>query len=307
MGEYKRKFGAYAAWNYELEIEDLNKMSAKGWQLINGGLFSSKFKRNTELQYRYQLDFQPNIEDKGRYIETFREQGWEYINSTFNGWHYFRKLYDESKPQEEYEIFTDTASVKEMHNRWATIGMVCSTILLVYLAIYLLMLIVYPKLSTVFGIIYLSGILAVILRGVLIMKKQGASRKSKLDKALMRGLIVWAILGGCINFSLIEARPYCSWRNYSEEYAPISADLKDATNWLPLEVTYPDNYYMDLKIDASTPLCVSVTDEEGTVVYSVKSADFEEDNIRLWLEKGEYSIYFSDFEGGSIDVELSLE
>ena len=96
MGQYKRKFGIYSAWNYELEIEDLNRMSADGWQLIKGGgLFSNKFKRNTELQYRYQLDFQPNIEDKGRYIETFREQGWEYINSTFNGWHYFRKLFSE--------------------------------------------------------------------------------------------------------------------------------------------------------------------------------------------------------------------
>ena len=31
MGKYKRKFGVYAAWNYELEVEDLNKMSEKGW------------------------------------------------------------------------------------------------------------------------------------------------------------------------------------------------------------------------------------------------------------------------------------
>lgn len=307
MSEYKRKFGVYAAWNYELEIEELNEMSAKGWQLINGGLFSSRFKKNSNLQYRYQLDFQPHIEDKGRYIETFREQGWEYVNSTFNGWHYFRKLYDESKPQEEYEIFTDTVSIKEMNNRWATIGMVCSVILLVYLAIYLLMLIALPKFSTLFGIIYLGGILAVILRGVLTMKKQGASRKSKFDKALMRGLVIWTVTGGIVNFALIEARPYCCWRKISEEYAPISADLKDATNWLPVQVQYPDNYYMDLKINASTPLCVSFADAERNVIYSVKSADFTEDNIRFWLDKGEYSIYLSDFEGGSIDVEMSLE
>ena len=105
MGKYKRKFGFYSAWNYELEIEDLNKMSEQGWQLIRGGgLFSNKFKKNPDIQYRYQLDFQPSIEDKGRYIETFREQGWEYVNSTFNGWHYFRKLYDATKPEEEYEI-----------------------------------------------------------------------------------------------------------------------------------------------------------------------------------------------------------
>jgi hypothetical protein len=46
MGKYKRKFGIYAAWNYELEVEDLNKMSEQGWQLIKGGCFSNKFKKN---------------------------------------------------------------------------------------------------------------------------------------------------------------------------------------------------------------------------------------------------------------------
>ena len=61
MDQYKRKFGIYSAWNYELEIQELNDMSAQGWQLISGGCFSNKFKKNIELQYRYQLDFQPNF------------------------------------------------------------------------------------------------------------------------------------------------------------------------------------------------------------------------------------------------------
>ena len=55
----------------------------------------------------------------GRYIETFREQGWEYVNSTFNGWHYFRKLYDPALPEEAYEIFSDRESLHELNSRWA--------------------------------------------------------------------------------------------------------------------------------------------------------------------------------------------
>lgn len=307
MGKYKRKFGIYAAWNYELEVEDLNAMSANGWQLIKGGCFSNKFKKNPDIQYRYQLDYQPSIEDKGRYIETFREQGWEYVSSTFNGWHYFRKLYDTTKPEEEYEIFTDASSAREMNNRWAIVGMVCLAVLLIYLVFYLLWMIVKPKITTLFGMVYMGVIFAVILRGVLVMRKSGTNKKSKFDKWLMPFFFAWGILGGIINYSLIEARPYCNWYNRSAEYSPISADLNEATNWLPIEVKYPDNYYLDLKIDAGSPLRVSFVDEDMNVLYTTKSADFVEENIRLWLEKGQYSIYFSDFEGGHIYVDMSFE
>ena len=34
MKEYKRVWNVYAAWDYTREIEDLNKMSDNGWQLI---------------------------------------------------------------------------------------------------------------------------------------------------------------------------------------------------------------------------------------------------------------------------------
>lgn len=307
MGEYKRKFGFYAAWNHELEIDDLNEMSAKGWQLINGGVFSNRFKKNPEIRYRYQIDFQPKIEDKGRYIETFREQGWEYISSTFNGWHYFRKLYDETKPEEEYEIFTDASSAKEMNRRWVILGSVCLTILLLFLAVQMVWMVRWPKLPTLFRILYLSVIFAVFSRGIFVMHKPETSRKSRFDRWLMPMFLLWVFAGSIIGTSLVEARPYCSWSNRSEWYDPIAPDLSKATNWVPIEVNYADNYYLDLKIDASAPLRVSFVDEERNVLYTVKAADFEKENIRLWLDKGEYSIYFSDFEGGSINVDMSFE
>ena len=73
---YKYSFKLYSSWNYENELEDLNKYSERGWQLVKDGMFHRKFVKNENIRYRYQMDFR-RIEDKVRYIETFREQGWD--------------------------------------------------------------------------------------------------------------------------------------------------------------------------------------------------------------------------------------
>ena len=308
MGEYKRKFGIYAAWNYELEVEELNKMSEQGWQLIKGGLFSNKFKKNQEVQYRYQLDFQPSIEEKGRYLETFREQGWEYVNSTFNGWHYFRKLYDACQSEEQYEIFTDTASMREMNNRWAIVGMVLTTLLVIYLAIQILYMIICPILPRLINILYLGFVLAVFIRGVVIMKNTGKRKNAKFDKWLTPVLFVGIILGPIVVTSMMENRPRYIFMNMTAEYyEAIPKEMQESRAWTVFEVKYPDNYYLDLMIDAETPICVSFVSENGEVAYTVTTAEFEEENIRLWLPKGAYSMYFSDFAGGRISASASIE
>ncbi len=104
----------FAAWDYEKELEFLNKQSEIGWQMYRGGLISTKFKKDESIVYRYQLDFNLHIEDRLEYLGFFHDQGWEYINSTINGWHYFRKEYDPNKPADEYELYTDFSSKKEM-------------------------------------------------------------------------------------------------------------------------------------------------------------------------------------------------
>ena len=309
MGKYKRKFGIYAAWNYELEVEDLNKMSEQGWQLIKGGCFSNKFKKNTEIQYRYQLDFQPSIEDKGRYIETFREQGWEYVSSTFNGWHYFRKLYDVTKPEEEYEIFTDVSSIKEMNNRWATVGMVLALLWFLCFARKLCSMIMYPNVLTFAQVVYLGGILAVFIRGIVVMKNAEKPKNARLDKGLMVLFLVWVIGGAIIGSKLMENRPMFNYSHISGEFGQIpelSADLEEATEWLAFDVNYEDNYYIDIEIDTSSPLCISVVSETGEIIHTLTEEDYKEKNIRLHLKKGSYSIYFSDFPGGSIYVRASM-
>lgn len=305
MGEYKRKFGAYAAWNYEREIEDLNRMSEQGWQLIKGGCFTNKFKRNTEVQYRYQLDFQPDIEVKGRYIETFREQGWEYINS-MNCWHYFRKLYDPEQPEEQYEIFTDRESRKEMNNRWAGIGIVLSVIWGYGFVRQLFHLICFPSRIVLLRLVYLGVILAVFLRGVLVMKRPESSKKGKADRWLILGLILWLILGFYVITNQVDNRPAFSMRNVSEFNGALPKDLENSTEWLAFEVQYEDNYYLDLEGTTSAPLCISLVDENKNVIYSITTTECDEENIRLRLKKGKYSIYFSDFAGGSIEMKATL-
>ena len=85
MGKQKISHAAYAAWDYKKEIEDLNKKSQEGWQLVKGGCFKSIYEQNDQVCYRYQLDYNTDIENKVLYLEMFEDQGWEYINSTFNG------------------------------------------------------------------------------------------------------------------------------------------------------------------------------------------------------------------------------
>lgn len=69
----------YAVWEYKREENDLNEASKNGLQLIKGGCFHSTFRRDHSQRYIYQLDYCTKIPDMDRYIECFRDAGWEYI------------------------------------------------------------------------------------------------------------------------------------------------------------------------------------------------------------------------------------
>ena len=122
----KTSFAAYAAWNVEIEELTLNKQSEHGWQLRKGGCYHTVYEADDTVRYIHKIDYNPDVsqasEEKERYIELFEQQGWEYVNSTFNGWHYFRKLYDETLPIGEYEIYTDSDSYSKMMKRWIRLG-----------------------------------------------------------------------------------------------------------------------------------------------------------------------------------------
>ena len=110
-------------------------MEGKSWCWI--------LEKDDTVRYTYQIDFNPSAKNDPRYKETFAEMGWEYISSTFNGWHYFKKPYKEGQqlangdvvPSER--IYTDEASYKEMENRWQKLGKYLSMVCLLMFVLYL--------------------------------------------------------------------------------------------------------------------------------------------------------------------------
>lgn len=165
----KTSFAAYAAWNVEIEELTLNRQSAHGWQLKKGGCFHTVYTADDSVRYMHKIDYNPDMtkesEEKERYIEMFEQQGWEYINSTYNGWHYFRKSYDEKLPIGEYDIYTDSDSYSVMMKRWIRLGRVLQILEL------------FPALSNIWiGITLDSGsnlFMGVLLVGVIIWLQNG--------------------------------------------------------------------------------------------------------------------------------------
>ncbi|MDD3221050.1 MAG: DUF2812 domain-containing protein [Clostridia bacterium] len=122
MKDTMTRLTVYPVWEYKKEEEALNKASAEGRQLVKGGCFHSVFRKDDSVRYIYQLDYCPTPDSKERYIECFNDAGWEFVNSTYNGWHYFRRPYTQDLAPEDLKIYSDKESLYAMENRW--LGMI---------------------------------------------------------------------------------------------------------------------------------------------------------------------------------------
>ena len=292
--KYKTSHKVYSAWNYQREIEDLNQASEQGWQLVRGGCFYSRFVKNPDVRYRYQVDFR-KVDDMGRYIETFREQGWEYVSSTFNGWHFFRKLYDPALAEEDYEIFTDRESLREMNQRWSRIALTLAVIVGVLGVVCAIRMIWKPHLPILTQMILFFVECLFLVRGVLIMRNPDSSRNRRGDGVLLAMFFVTLVVGFAAMFALTEFRPYQTWQQQVEE--PGEPLIKN--QWISFEVHYPDNYYLDLEFRANTPLTFEIVNEKGETVYSETGTSLRKEDIRIKLASGEYWLSLtcdSDFE-----------
>ena len=298
--QYKRSYRVYSAWNYQREIEDLNRMSERGWQLVRGGCFHSRFVRDPEVRYRYQLDYRL-VEDMGRYIETFREQGWEYVNSTFNGWHYFRKLYDAALPETAYEIFTDRESLHEMNNRWARVALVVGVIIGILAVLFAVRMILKPDLPRLVQFLTLLVESAVLLRGWSIMHKPGPSRSRRGDSAFLTVFLAVILLGAVGSIVLTDLRPNIS----TEQQASAVEQPIEKNRWTEFQVQYPDRYYLDLAMEAEAPMTFEIIGEDGSSVYQVTDTGFHEENIPLRLSRGHY--WFSMSCGTGFHLRCSID
>ncbi len=298
--KYKTSFRVYSAWNYQKEVEDLNRASEQGWQLVKGGCFHSKFVRNPDIRYRYQLDY-GKIENMGRYIETFREQGWEYINSTFNGWHYFRKLYDPSLPEEEYEIFTDRESLKEMNTRWARFALAIGAVLGAFSLMFIVKMFRTPDLPTLIQLIVLLVESAILIRGGFIMRNPDSSRNRRGDGALIAAFLAVVLLGSAASIALRDLRP-----DFYTSQSASSVDVPVIDNrWADFKVRYPDNYYLDLDMEADSPMTFAIVNDKGEKVFEKTSDDFHGEDIRLRLPRGDYQFSMSCETG--YDLKCSID
>ena len=111
MKNSKHIWKGFTLWEADEEIAELNRQSEKGWQLIKGGIYD-KLVRDDSAVYRYQIDYHEKPDE--RYYETFGEQGWQYV-CKYNDFNYFRKPYDPSLPESEYEIYTDDESYRQSY------------------------------------------------------------------------------------------------------------------------------------------------------------------------------------------------
>ena len=291
--EYRTSYKMYSAWNYGKEIEDLNEASEKGWQLVKGGCFHSRFEKNPDIQYRYQIDF-GKIENMGLYIETFREQGWEYINSTFNGWHYFRKIYDPSLPEEAYEIFTDRESLHEMNSRRARLALIVGGMIGLFAIYNLIQMIRMPELPRLALLLTFAVESAVLIRGGLIMNDPDSGRSHRHDGALLAVFFAVVVIGLGSFLALSSTRP-----DLKTFQKAASSDLPAVdAEWNSFDVKYRDNYYIDLELKSDEPLTVKIVDADGSEVWSMTSKDCKEKNIRVNLPKGAYKLLFSHGRSG---------
>ena len=284
MGKERRtSWTYYLAWHYESEIEKLNQASDQGWQLVRGGGFLSKFVRDPSLRYRYQLD-RRRVEEMGRYIETFREQGWEYVNSTFNHWHYFRKRYDPALPEEEYEIFTDLGSLREMNGSLAKIPLIIGVFLLTMALLFgyrFLRLPTIPGLATI-SVWTLEA--AVLLWGAWLLCHPDSKHRKRSSRSLTALFFILLILGSSIPRILGSMRPQLYCKNVTEDVQIPLVDMR----WTDFEIRYRDNYILSVTCEAKAPLTFSIVDEGGRVLYTQTGTDLQVEAVCLCLPKGHY-------------------
>lgn len=307
MKEIKRTWNFYSAWNWQQELEDLNTQSRQGWQLMHGGLICSRFKYQPDVEYRYQLDYPGKVDEMPRYLETFRDQGWEFVNHSGNGWYYFRKPYDPAADPSEYEIHTDRASLKQMTGRWvklaaaltAGIGLMTLMILFLFLR--------QPTLPHGLLLAEMAIITLMLVRGMVLIRRQDVKKTIPHDagKFLVGFLIYTLCLVGAI--VLADHRPSLSvmQQGYYNHETPDAAQT--TTGWMAFNVEYPDNYFLSLDLETEHPVTLWLEHADGTVYYTVTGDHATVNNHKLRLKKGDYEVKITYEQEGEQKIAFDLD
>lgn len=239
-----------------------------------------------------------DFEEEERLYNEMSGKGWEYLNSTFNGWHCFWKLYREDLPEEEYQIYTDETSAKEMRNRWMRLAGIMLLLFGIVCLLRLRHLIMTPSLvEAVYFAVY-AYIVSFLAFGYLKMKRK---RRRTRSRSFFWGYLVICVLLGICTVVLVGMRSECH-ANCNIYVSDIASG--EAIN--SFEVKYRDYYYLTLKLDAKIPVSFLISDEEGREIYQITTAQANEKK-QLRLEKGNYDIIVLADESSEDNENIKLE
>lgn len=302
----KTAFNIFPDWNYEQEQKDLDRRSAEGWHLIKPGQHFHKYEQDTTKCYRYQMDYQSIEPEMERYKEVYAEQGWEYLESSC-GWHYFRKLYDPMLPENAYEIYTDEESIAALRKRWAHSSLIGTLSFSLAFIIGGVSFFWFPSWETLIPLLLLGTVFlyciysAVMIRHPEKQKSPKASFYITLFYALFITLGIFAFLG------IKSAHIQTNYGHIHTVDTPIAAGMENAVELERFDIYLSDNYLMDFFIIADAPICFTLRNEQGDIVFTKTDSNCHFPKHRISLKRGTYTAYFSDFNGSNAQVYYQLK
>ena len=288
MKKIKRRYVMYPAWEYKQEVADLNALSDAGWQLQKGGCFRSVFYWDETARYRYALDYNNHIDDPSRYRDTFAEQGWEFVNDTFNGWHFFRKRYDPSLPEEEYEIYTDEQSVQDMAGRWSRLGYALGAVELAVTAVNGLMALRHPSIFSILVTLACLMLGVTILTGAWRIRHQRLAGKPRKSLRWCFGT-AFSILALGLLFGVLRY-----YQSSSSEY--VYDPSAPPWTW-EMSAPLPDFYTMDVEADTDAMVNITVTNKDGKVLAEMGGGGDLRASQTMFLLPGKYDVTVQYDEG----------
>lgn len=114
MKNEKRVTRFIGIWAEKKEQSWLKEMSRSGWHLYKVGFLTYWFKKGEPKDMIYQFDFpEIGMKDTAEYLETYREDGWDYIG-TMGNWYYFSKAEDAPGSK---NIYTDKDTLLKKYKR----------------------------------------------------------------------------------------------------------------------------------------------------------------------------------------------
>ena len=297
----KLKFNMFPDWCYEQEQKDLDRRSSEGRHLVTPGQYFHKYEQDTTIQYRYQMDYQSIEPDPDRYKEIYAEQGWEYLGSA-RGWHYFRKPYDPMLPEESYEAFTDEESIAVLRKRWAraTLGGTLASLLLFLIMAFSFFW--FPAWLTLIPLLLLGIEFLYCFYSAFMIRHP---EKQKGPKAAFYITLFYVLLFTLGVFSFIGVKAAHIQADLGHIHVvdtPIAAGAENAVELERFDIYLSDNYLMDFFIIADAPVCFTIRNEQGDIVFTVTDDNCHYPKHRISLKRGTYTAYFSDFNGSNAQV-----